>query len=392
MNIFIIPSWYPSQSNPIYGTFTKEQAHIIAREKRDFKVGVSLWGQGDDDLMLPALSPYSYLKVFKSFPEKTIELAPNLTDYFSPAFTWTRKFRKGNIEGIIKANLANLEKHMAKYGKPDIICAHASYPASIVAKHISEALKIPYTVTIYMSPFPFDEFLSKDGSLKKVIEEPLKQADLLLCSCRALQNRLFEFGFKNTTVVPLPVDADFFVPEKSTPSDLLQILAVGRVVEQKGFDLLLKAVSKINVPFQLRIGGDGHRKANYEALAKELKLTDKVVWLGLLDKDQTLKEMQNCDFYVLSSRHETFGLVQVEAMLCGKPVVATRCGGPEDIITDETGYLCENLDIDDLQRKISLMIENYQSFSSEKIREHAKANFGHNAWLTQIEKLFTELV
>ncbi|MEP0987695.1 glycosyltransferase [Ekhidna sp.] len=392
MNIFIIPSWYPSESNPIYGIFTQEQARLIAREKPEFQVGVSLWGQGVDDLMLPALSPASLVKLFGTHSEKVNMLQPNLAEYFSPAFTWTRRFRKGNIEGIIEANLNNLEKHIQKFGKPDIICAHASYPASIVAKRISKKFSIPYTVTIYMSPFPFDEFLSRNGSINKIVEEPLKQADLLLCSCSALEKRLFEFGFSNTAVVPLPVDADFFVPGQTVDAKKVQMLALGRVVEQKGFDLLLKAVSKIETPFELRIGGDGDMRAKYEVLSKQLKLTDKVVWLGLLDKNQTLQEMQNCDFFVLSSRHETFGLVQVEAMLCGKPVVATKCGGPEDIVTNETGYLCENLDVEDLREKIELMIKKHKSFSSEKIRKHAKAKFGQSAWLTQIEALFRGLV
>jgi glycosyltransferase involved in cell wall biosynthesis len=392
MNIFIIPSWYPSGSNPIYGIFNREQALILSRERPSYKIGVSRWGQGEDALMLPALSPYSYIKLFKTHSETIEQVAPNLTEYFSPAFTWTRRFGKGNIDGILKANKRNLERHIEKYGNPDIICAQASYPAAIVARSLSGALGIPYTVTIYMSPFPFDEFLNRDKSLKSIIKEPLMTADRLFSSCNALKGRMSRLGLRNIDLLPLPVDTDYFIPEKTSKSSKVKILAIGRLEDQKGFDLLLEAVAKIKAPFELRIGGDGSMRSKYQALTKRLHLNDKVKWLGLLSKEQTRNEMQECDFFVLSSRHETFGLVQVEAMACGKPVVATRCGGPEDILTDKTGFLCNNLDIEDLTEKIQLMIESYEQFSPEEIREDAISRFGPKSWVNQFESRIKQIV
>ena len=71
------------------------------------------------------------------------------------------------------------------------------------------------------------------------------------------------------------------------------------------------------------------------------ELGDRVTLHGQADRDEVRRYMQACHGYVLSSRHETFGNVLVEAMASGKPCVATRCGGPTDILSGQTGIYCD---------------------------------------------------
>ncbi|WP_420316226.1 glycosyltransferase [Ekhidna sp.] len=392
MNIFIIPSWYPSKSNPIYGIFNQEQALILASQRPHFNVGVSKWGQGDERFLLPAYSPSSIFKIFKKHDPQVSHLRSNLTEYFTPAFTWTRKVLKGNIDGIYNSNKRNLEQFINQYGKADIICAQATYPAALIAKRLAQELDVPYTVTIFMSPFPFNEFLDKKGQLKSLISEPLQNANRLLSSCNALMQTMRSFELQNISVIPLPVDTDYFTPDQSTIPAKITILSVGRLEEQKGYDILLRAIQKIDEPIELRIAGDGSLLNKYKKLAIDLKLDQKVKWLGLLDKSQVREEMRSCSFYVLSSRHETFGIVQTEAMACGKPVVATKCGGPEDIISESNGILCENEDVQSLSDAIKKMITEYKTFSSEKIRKETVLKYGPEAWVNQIENVFKEII
>ncbi|MEQ9229997.1 MAG: glycosyltransferase, partial [Cyclobacteriaceae bacterium] len=93
-----------------------------------------------------------------------------------------------------------------------------------------------------------------------------------------------------------------------------------------------------------------------------LGVSDKITWLGELSREQVREEMQRCSFYVLPSRHETFGNVLLEAVACGKPVIATDCGGPRDIVTDEVGVLCE-VDMDALTESLKQMISKYAEFT-----------------------------
>ncbi|MEO1255012.1 MAG: glycosyltransferase, partial [Bacteroidota bacterium] len=241
-------------------------------------------------------------------------------------------------------------------------------------------------VTIRMSPFPFKEFLKSESELKDIIRQPLKKANRLITTSESLKNRLSDFSLKHVTVVNNPIDLDFFkIKEKNSRKN--RILTVGRMEEQKGIDILLKAIKKLEEPFELTIGGDGSKLLEYKQLCTDLDLDGKVTWLGQLSRDQVAIEMQKCSFYVLSSRHETFGNVILEAMSCGKPVVATRCGGPEEIVTNDTGLLCD-ISVDDLFAKINHMNKVYPSFDSSKIRKDAIDRYAPEVWIGNLEKVF----
>ena len=125
MNILVIPGWYPSESNPVTGIFFPEQAMAIAGEFEDCNIGISTWGQNDDRLLLWAASPVKGLLKLLSKPQPAIRnLRANLFEFYTPAYTWSRKLVKGNIRGIIKANEKNLQHFRDRVGNVDIIHAH----------------------------------------------------------------------------------------------------------------------------------------------------------------------------------------------------------------------------------------------------------------------------
>ncbi|MEO9871881.1 glycosyltransferase [Ekhidna sp.] len=393
MNIFIIPSWYPSESNPIYGTFNKEQAVLMGQLRPSWNVGVSRWGQGDSSFLIPIRNPLSIVRLFAKHQTSQYSIDSNVKEYFSPAFSWTRKWRNGNIEGIFRANEENLNSFIHDHGRPEVISAQATYPAALIAKRLAQKFDLPYTVTIRMSPFPFSEFLTKNGALTSMISQPLNSASRLIATSNSLKDRLSEFDLNNVRIINNPVDIEKFklaMEEKSNATQC-KVLTVGRVEDQKGIDLLLKAMSVIDAKFELRIGGAGSKISYYKKMSNDLGLRDKVKWLGQLSREEVVEEMQGCSFYVLSSRHETFGNVVVEAMSCGKPVVATKCGGPEEIVTAETGYLTD-IDASDLAEKIDMMIQNFQSFDAKIIRRNALSRYAPKIWIKNLEKIFKEII
>ena len=97
--------------------------------------------------------------------------------------------------------------------------------------------------------------------------------------------------------------------------------------------------------------------------------------------------LPKCNSLILNSDVETFGVVLVEAFASGVPVIATRCGGPADIITPETGYLINKGSVDELYKSMLKMIENHKSFNTERIREIAIQKYGDQAYAKSILKL-----
>jgi glycogen synthase len=116
------------------------------------------------------------------------------------------------------------------------------------------------------------------------------------------------------------------------------LLAIGRHVPQKGFDVLLRAFAmalrRAGIPHDLLLAGDGTESATLQELAKELGVSERVVFTGRADRRLAMRLFAGCDFFALPSRHEPFGIVNVEAMAAGKAVIASRVGGVPEIIAD----------------------------------------------------------
>ena len=135
------------------------------------------------------------------------------------------------------------------------------------------------------------------------------------------------------------------------------VLGIGRMVTQKGFDVLLRALARANTPnLDLILAGDGPETPRLQKLAKELDIEKRVVFFGRADRLTAAALFKGCDFFVLPSRREPFGIVILEAMAAGKTVIATRVGGVPEIVTDgKDGLLVAPDDAGDLARALSTL-------------------------------------
>lgn len=151
---------------------------------------------------------------------------------------------------------------------------------------------------------------------------------------------------------------------------------------EKRVDNLIKAFSLLNKKYnniRLKIGGDGVCRNELEELAIELNADNKVEFLGALTRDEVFTQINQADAFVLSSEYETFGVVLIEALALGKPVVATRCGGPESIVTDESGVLVEKNSVSALCNGMEMIYANRENLDANKIRTYCQQNFSEDA-------------
>ena len=361
---------------------------MMAKAQPEMIIGVSLWGQGDKPFLLYAGQPIGSLIKWMRSHKTQVQSENNIWTYFTPAFTWSRRIFNGNLSGIVAANRYNLDQFISRHGMPDILHAQASYPAAWVAKQLSHHYNIPYVVTLRMSPFPFPEFLHND-QLKKDLFEVLRSASQLIATSSSLEQRVRSFGLDHVTTVNNPVDLQFFVPKKGHPKNRnFKLLAVGRLEEQKGFDLLIKALSILPSTIELKIIGGGSQHIILEKLIAELKLEQRISLLGEKSRVHVLEEFHKSDGFVLSSRHETFGNVLLEAMACGLPVVATRCGGPLDIVTNDTGIMCETENVDSLAQAIELLMNS--QWDPIKIRKSVAERFSAMTFSQKMMRIYSQ--
>jgi GalNAc-alpha-(1->4)-GalNAc-alpha-(1->3)-diNAcBac-PP-undecaprenol alpha-1,4-N-acetyl-D-galactosaminyltransferase len=163
-------------------------------------------------------------------------------------------------------------------------------------------------------------------------------------------------------VIPNPIDGQFCKNGKLEPhSDRRQVIAIGRLERQKGFDMLLKAFAgcaEEHPGWTLKIIGDGSEREQLEALARTLQISDRVDWQRVAKEPE--RNLRCSDFFVLSSRYEGLPMVLLEAMACGLPVVSFDCpSGPREIIQDgENGLLVAANETDALAQAMSRLMSN----------------------------------
>lgn len=396
MNIFYIPSWYPSPDHPLSGIFIQEQIEGLTDLNPHLKAGISLWGQKDESMMLYSKTPFSTLaKVFsqKNTREDVQSIKDNAFIFYRPAFTWTKKITNGNLSNILKANDYNFRSFEKRFGRIHLIHAFVTFPGGYIAMKLAKKYKIPYVITEEMSPFRPDIFMNLRHKIHEQVILPLKNATEVIAVSPSAADQLNFYTGSRVAYIPNMINETFFTPPKNVARQRkFCFFTLGRMVEQKGIPVLLEAISKLkNKSVLFRIGGDGENLSQYKQLSKALSL-DNIEWLGALDRNQARQHFQNCDAFILPSLHESMGVVFAEAIACGKPIIATKCGGPESIVNESNGLLAEVGDSDDLAQKISWMIDHYDRYKPEIIRADFMKRFSQKVVGNQIMELYKKAI
>ena len=383
MHILIIPSWYPQFSGDIGGSFFREQA--IALRKAEYQVGV----------IYPQIRS---LKNIKSILKKpyglTVEDDEGVNTIRWYAVNFIPKNKKYNKSHWIKIALKLFETYVEQFGKPDIIHVHSMLYAGFAAQLLSEKYGIPYVVTEHSTAFarnliPLDEI----SSLKQVASDA-KACIAVSNEFSSLLNKLFET--QKWTYISNIVNDEFISFEKTLDTEeYFTFITVCFLEKKKRVDLLISSFAKAfkdNKKVRLKIGGDGILMSELKILAKELGVESQVIFLGKLSRQQVKEEMALSNAFVLSSEYETFGVVLVEALALGKPVIATKCGGPESIIVPGDGILVEVANVNALAQAMNEVVENTKLYDPDSIRQRCLERFSEKAFILRVEEIYKHCI
>ncbi|MCU0235857.1 MAG: glycosyltransferase [Acidobacteria bacterium] len=404
MNILIIPSWYPWPGESLRGIFIKEQAIGLGQMRPGWKIAVAVWGQRR--YTLSASNPLKTAAVladflFSQFKAKKHFLSPNVCEYRRPTIEWSKKWKMGNILGQERACRKILRRVRIDFGHVDLIHAHVTFPGGWIAMKLSLLFQLPYLITEHMGDFPFVEFRNANGTIKETISEPLRRAQAVIAVSPSQAERIAACGFPKPHVIPNMVDEDFFNPGAtgSGNADKFVFFSLGTLRIDKGIRDLLQAAAiflgGLNAPEQSRvefqIGGKGVDAEEFRELGKEMGIDPWLRWLGPLSRSQAMEAHRRCDCFVLPSHLESFGMALLEALACGKPVIATRCGGPESMVTPENGLLVPAKDPGELAKALDLRFRGLVRFDGAVIRGRCLEAFSKKAVSGQIETLYRSI-
>lgn len=388
LKILILPSWYL----PDGGGFFKD--HAEALHYGNFSVDVLV-------NRVLGITRHSIGQIIKSRRITEAKEGP-LNVIRSGYLRWPR-FNRHNVNGWVAKYMRLYEHYETKNGRPDIIIAHSSIWAGFVAALIKEKYGVPFILVEHRSRFAKDV-----EAAQKMIREwyfpyirrTLVTADKIVTVSKALDNKLISIspGIRNKIVtLPNLIDTDFFVlPEKKRVADPFTIVSFGILEYVKGFDVLIEAFSKFvkahEGEFFLRIGGRGQKMNFLKKLSQKFGVEERVSLHGYVPREEVLREMQTANLFVLPSRFEAFGVVLIEAMSTGCPVISTHSGGPDYIVKENSGILVETDDVDQLAEAISEIYLNYQNYNPEKIREDVVSNYSEDVIRDKYHNLILEVL
>jgi glycosyltransferase involved in cell wall biosynthesis len=389
LHVLTIPSeMYIPSYQPLLGIF---QHHLIQTlAETDIKLGV---------LSFDMLPIYRYHKqIFSEKMGLSIEKDGNapvvryrLAKFIPKMLALDAMLIRSHIEEVY-------EQYCVRWGKPDLIHAHNAIFAGHIGEILYSQFQTPYVLTEHSSFFYRNKL---PQMYKKIARSAFQNAALVTAVSHSLADKIqiaLEEQFSNIMVVPNVLDREFefhaqtnMSHSKRVNGEPFHFLTIGNLIDIKNHALLLKAFAKAfggKNEYLLRIGGNGHLRRELETLSSTLGIEDQVTFLGYLNRDQVLNELSSCDVFVLSSLRETFGVVLIEALSCGKPVLSTACGGPNDIVTPANGKLVPVDDIEAMSFALKEMASNIKSYDNEKIRNGCIARYGAKRLANQWRSIY----
>ena len=250
----------------------------------------------------------------------------------------------------------------------------------------------------------------KEPELRTTIEKHLtRKCDRILVATNRERDHLVQhYGAcpENIGVVPCGVNLDLFRPlDKAAARQRLGfaqdesiVLYVGRFAPVKGIDRLMEAIAHLQHHRRLRlvvVGGDGEGAPEYESfrrLARKLSIQDSVTFTGRIEQDGLSPYYSAADVLAVPSHYESFGLVALESLASGTPVVATKVGAMENILREgETGHVVKNGSPLLLAKRIERFISDSSGLSPHEIRASVTRYDWSNVTSAMIDEYATVL-
>jgi len=299
------------------------------------------------------------------------------------------------IEKYERAYRKAIEEEIEEF-KPDII--HAQHVWIVTSLAVD--YNIPVVVTCHGEVIFYQKNMRWEKYISKIIQKSKKIIAISHHDNELIHTRYSCPEEKIITILN-GYNPEIFYRENITKEEFLKLIGMenkydkivcfaGRLAKNKGVDILLRSAKiyeKSNI--LTLIAGDGKEYEFLNPLKEELGLKN-VIFLGHLDQETLRKLYSVSDVNVVPSREEPFGLVALEAIACGTPVVGTNSGGMVEFIKEDYGTLVDKENVEQLTDAINDVLNGKKKFKSKDLEEYAKNNYSQQQYVNKILKIYED--
>lgn len=289
-----------------------------------------------------------------------------------------------------------------EFGKPDVLHAHFTDYGYLAAK-LKETEQVPLVLTEHSSLVNQDKLPS---DIEQAAKLAFARADKLIAVSPALAEKMREHSHRSVLWIPDMVDTELFSytdeheqmrslwEETELEGGEFSFLSCGNLRKVKRMDVLIQAFARAfrDCPkVHLTICGQGEEEGNLRKLIYDLKMENRIELAGIRPREEIAQRLQQADCFVLASVSETFGVSYLEALSCGVPVIATRCGGPECFVNEHNGLMVEPDDVEELASAMLTMYCNGGSYNRAAIAQEVRNHYSSQAVVARLMEQYEQL-
>jgi len=380
-HILFLPRWYPNPEDPQLGVFIQKHAKAAAMHHQ-----------------VTVIYPFGIYNANTLY-----DIVVKKDDNLSEVSVWYKKSNSTLVNtwryyySFLKAKKAiNLKWQTINIAHVNIMAKSA-----VLALLLKICCGIPYIITEQWSGYTATsgKFVAKPAWQKAIWRLLSKQAEFVITVSNflgeAMKQQRMHVLFKWMPNVVESVTVKEHVQVKSK-NEQLKLLNVSDLVDDtKNITGLLNALQIVvkTIPnVHLDIVGGGKDEAIMKQHCHSLQLTDYVTFHGRVTNDVVYEFMQQTNAVVINSYFETFSVVAAEGLICGKPVIATDCGGPSEFINDNVGKLVPIANDQQLAEGIIAVLQKLDTYQATVLNKYAQQKFSYDAVSKQLQGFYADVL
>lgn len=385
LHILIIPSWYKTPETPVLGTFFEEQARALQDEGH--QVGILYPEYVPPSSMNAVPSNYDFY-VDNGIPTFNIKAAVGIP-----------KMRRLSYHRFSKVVNRVFEDYVNNFGMPDLIHVHSVFHAGICGLYLAEQHNLPLVITEHLTAFLMGYINAKaDINISREVFLRSNAAIIVSNNFKSDLEAKLELPSDTFTVIHNLVNDLFlenYIPKTWNENETFHFFTNSFLLPRKNIGMIIEAIrimSDRNLPVHLKIGGEGPEDENLKQLVSRLGLQKQVTFTGKLYRQEVKLALDECHCFVLGSQYETFGVVLIESLACGRPVVTTDSGGPRDFIKPEHGIIVKDHNAQSLAAGMEQMMQDYGSYNQQELVEYCRSNFSESKITSEIISVYRSVL